>query len=123
VTESASEDFIPYLVFVRFDKDDRELKARLAESVPLLKAALMEVGEVQFVEMSYDGSAVVFLVAANPKFEDVLQVRRQLHLPQSRASSPLTEHDKILIVTLETGCASRLEYATSWLREYGLLVE
>jgi hypothetical protein len=121
---SASEDeFIPYLILVRFDKDGGELRARLAQSVPILKEVLAEMGTVQFVEMAYDGSMVAFLVAAHPKFENVLQVHRHLHSPRSRKSSPLIEHDKVLVVSIETGTASRLERSTSWLREFELLVE
>jgi hypothetical protein len=118
------EAFIPYLVLVRFDKDRGDLKKRLAESVPVLKEALADMGKVQFVEMSYDGSMVAFLVAANPRFENVLQVQSHLQSPpRSGRSSALLPDDKILVVTLETGTASRMERTTSWLREFELLVE
>ena len=117
------EAFIPYLVLVRFDKDGGDLKRRLAESVPALKDALADLGKVQFVEMSYDGSMAAFLVAANPRFEDVLQVQAHLQSPRTGKSSALVVHDKVLVVTLETGTASRMERTTSWLREFGLLVE
>ena len=117
------ETFIPYLVLVRFDKDGGELKVRLAESVPVLKEALAEVGAVQFVEMSYDGSMVAFLVAANPRFETPLQVQMHLQSPRSRKPSPLILHDKVLVVSVETGTASRMERTTSWLREWDLLIE
>ena len=117
------EEFIPYLILVRFDKDGEDLKKRLAESVPILKESLADLGKVQFVEMSYDGSMVAFLVAANPRFEDVLQVRLHLESPRSGRFSALVVHDKVLIVTLETGTASRMERTTSWLREFQLLVE
>jgi hypothetical protein len=120
---AAEEDFIPYLVIVRFDKDGGELKTRLAESVPVLREVLAEMGTVQFVEMAYDGSMVAFLVAANPRFEDVLQVQEHLQLPRSRRSSPVIPHDKILVLSIETGTASRMERTTSWLRECNLLVE
>lgn len=117
------EVFIPYLVLVRFDKDGGDLKKRLAESVPVLKEALAAIGKVQFVEMSYDGSMVAFLVAANPRFESVLQVQSHLQSPRSGRSSALLTHDKILVVTLETGTASRMDRTTGWLREFDLLVE
>jgi len=120
---NAEEGYIPYLVLVRFDKDGDDLRRRLAESVPVLKDALGDLGRVQFVEMSYDGSMVAFLVAANPQFGNVLQVQSHLQSPRSGRSSALVTADKILVVTLETGTASRLERTTSWLREFELLVE
>ena len=117
------ENFIPYLVLVRFDKDGGELKARLGEAVPLLKEALAEMGSVQFVEMGYDGSMVAFLVAANPRFENSLKVQQHLQSPLSRKAAPLIVHDKVLVVSIEYGTASRLERTTSWLRECNLLIE
>lgn len=120
---ATEETFIPYLVLVRFDKDGGELKARLAQSVPVLKEALAEVGPVQFVEMAYDGSMVAFLVAANPRFETPLQLQAHLQSPRSRRSSPLIEQDKVLVVSVELGTASRMERTTSWLREWNLLIE
>lgn len=120
---TADDGFIPYLVLVRFDKDGDDLRRRLTESVPVLKDALADIGKVQFVEMSYEGSMVAFLVAANPRFESVLQVQSHLQSPRSGRSSALVDHDKVLVVSLETGTASRLERTTSWLREFELLVE
>ena len=117
------ENFIPYLVLVRSDKDGGELKARLAEAVPLLKEALAEMGSVQFVEMGYDGSLVAFLVAENPRFENSLQVQQHLQSPRSRKAAPLIVHDKVLVVSIEYGTASRMERTTSWLRECNLLIE
>ena len=122
VSES-DEGYIPYLVLVRFDKDGGDLRKRLAESVPVLKDALAEMGKVQFVEMSYDGSMVAFLVAANPRFQDVLQIQSHLQSSRSGRSSALVALDKVLVVSIETGTASRLERTTSWLREFELLVE
>jgi hypothetical protein len=119
----SEEEFIPYLVLVRFDKDGGDLKLRLAEAVPVLKEVLAEMGTVQFVEMSYDGSMVAFLVAAQPRFENTLQVQLHLQSPRSRKSSPLIVHDKVLVVSIEVGTASRLERTTSWLRECNLLME
>ena len=119
----SEEGYIPYLVLVRFDKDGGDLRKRLAESVPILKDALAEMGTVQFVEMSYDGSMVAFLVAAYPRFKDVLQIQSHLQAPRSGRSSALVIHDKVLVVSIETGAASRMERTTSWLREFELLVE
>ena len=118
-----SEEFIPYLVLVRFDKDGGELKARLVESVPTLKEALEELGSVQAIEVAYDGSMVAYLVAANPRFENTLQVLGHLQAPRSRKSSPLIGYDKVLVVAIDQGSTSRLERTTSWLRECNLLVE
>ena len=115
------ESYIPYLVLIRFDKDGGDLRARVTEAAPALKVGLAEIGTVQSVEMSYDGSMVAYLVAANPRFENSLQVQIHLQSPRSRRSSPLIIHDKILIVSIEQGSASRLERVTSWLREVTFL--
>jgi hypothetical protein len=117
------ESYIPYLVLVRFDKDDGDLRTRVTESAPALKEALSEIGTFQSVEMSYDGSMVAYLVAANPRFANPLQVQSHLQSPRSRKSSPLIAQDKILVVAVEWGSASRLERVTSWLRECSLLIE
>ncbi len=120
----ADEDsYIPYLVLVRFDKDGGDLKARVMQSAPVLRDLLTEIGKVQSVEMSYDGSMVAYLVAADPRFTDPLHVKSYLQAPSSRRSSPLVSHDKLLVVSIELGSASRLERVTSWLRECDLLVE
>lgn len=55
------ESYIPYLVLVRFDKDDGDLRTRVTESAPALKEVLSEIGTFQSVEMSYDGSMVAYL--------------------------------------------------------------
>jgi hypothetical protein len=120
---ATEEDFIPYLVLVRFDKDGGELKTRLKEAAPALKEALAEMGTVQAIEVAYDGSMAAYLVAANPRFENALQVLGHLQSPRSHKSSPLIAHDKVLVVSIEQGSASRLERTTSWLRECNLLVE
>ncbi len=120
---TTEEDFIPYLVLVRFDKDGGELMARLKEAAPALKQALAEVGTVQAIEVAYDGSMAAYLVAANPRFENALQVLGHLQSPRSHKSSPLIAHDKVLVVSIEQGSAARLERTTSWLRECNLLVE
>jgi hypothetical protein len=117
------EDFIPYLVLVRFDKDGGELKTRLKEAAPALKEALADMGAVQAIEVAYDGSMAAYLVAARPRFENALQVLGQLQSPHSHKSSPLIANDKVLVVSIEQGSASRLERTTSWLRECNLLVE
>src|SRR5438094_91619 len=109
---TGEESYIPYLVMVRFDKDDGEIKARIAESAPVLRDVLGQIGSVQAVEMSYDGSMMAFLVAASPKFENTLQVHTFL-----QKSSAMITHDKILVVAISMGSASRLERVTSWLRE------
>jgi len=117
------ESYIPYLVLVRFDKDGGDLKTRVMQSAPVLKDVLAEIGRVQAVEMAYDGSMVAYLVAADPRFTDALHLNSYLHAPSARRSSPLISQDKVLVVSIDWGSASRLERVTSWLREYDLLVE
>ena len=117
------EEFIPYLVLVRFDKGDTGSAARIAESLPPLLATLEEMGRVQRVEMSYDGSLVAFLVAADTRFENTLQVMSHIQSPRSRKSSGLVGHDKVLVLEVHMGSASRLERVTGWLNEFGMLAE
>jgi hypothetical protein len=117
------EEFIPYLVLVRFDKGDAGSAARIAESLPPFLATLEEMGRVQRVEMSYDGSVVAFLVAAATRFEDTLQVMNHVRSPRSHKSSGLVGHDKVLVLEVHMGSASRLERVTGWLNEYGMLAE
>jgi hypothetical protein len=78
---------------------------------------------VQRVEMSYDGSLVAFLVAADTRFENTLQVMNHMQSPRSRKSSGLVGHDKVLVLEVQVGSASRLERVTGWLNEYGMLAE
>jgi hypothetical protein len=73
--------------------------------------------------MSYDGSLVAFLVAADTRFENTLQVMNHMQSPRSRKSSGLVGHDKVLVLEVHTGSASRLERVTGWLNEYGMLAE
>jgi hypothetical protein len=115
-----NDGFIPYLVLIRFDKD-QDLRDRLEESLPLIRGALAEIGSVEPVMSSYDGSAVVYLLAARPEFQP-RQILVQLESPKSRGPSPLKTHDKVLIVAFECGVASRLDRVTDWLREHDVLV-
>jgi hypothetical protein len=114
------EGYIPYLVIVRFDKGD-DLRDRLEESLPLLNSALAEFGDVEPVTSSYDGSAVTYLLEARPDVQPG-QIVAQLQSPKSRRSSPLKTHDKVLVVAVQCGIASRMERITDWLRERELLV-
>ena len=114
------EGYIPYLVIVRFDKGD-DLRDRLEESLPLLNSALAEFGDVEPVTSSYDGSAVTYLLEARPDLQPG-QIVAQLQSPKSRRASPLKTHDKVLVVAVQCGIASRLERVTEWLRERDLLV-
>jgi hypothetical protein len=116
---SGGEGFIPYLVLVRFDKGE-DLRDRLEESLPLLRGALGEMGDVEPVTSSYDGSAGVYLLSARPDLQP-RQVLAQLESPKSRRPSPLKTHDKVLIISLELGIASRLERITDWLRDHDSL--
>jgi hypothetical protein len=114
-------EFIPYLVLVRFDKGE-DLRDRLEESLPLLRAALAEFGQVEPVTTSYDGSAVSYLVAAKPDFQPDRMIE-QLQSARSGRPAPLKTLDKALVLALECGAASRMERATEWLREHGCLSE
>ena len=114
------QGYIPYLVIVRFDKGD-DLRDRLEESLPLMTGALAELGDVEPVTSSYDGSAVTYLLEARPDLQPG-QIVAQLQSPKSRRASPLKTHDKVLVVAVECGVASRLERTTEWLRERDLLV-
>jgi hypothetical protein len=114
------EGYIPYLVIVRFDKGN-DLRDRVEESLPLMRSALAEFGNVEPVTSSYDGSMVIYLIEARPSFQPG-QIVAQLESPKSRAPSPLKTHDKVLVVAVECGVASRLERVTDWLNEHELLV-
>jgi hypothetical protein len=114
------EGYIPYLVIVRFDKGD-DLRDRLEESLPALNSALAEFGDVEPVTSSYDGSAVTYLLEARPDLQPE-QIIAQLQSPKSRRASPLKTHDKVLVVAVQCGIASRMERITDWLRERDLLV-
>jgi hypothetical protein len=117
------DEFIPYLVLVRFDKGEKGSTARISESLPPLLATLEEMGSVQRVEMSYDGSFVAFLVAADTRFENTLRVLNQVQSPRSGKSSALERHDKVLVLEVHMGSATRLERVTGWLNECGILAE
>jgi hypothetical protein len=114
------EGYIPYLVIVRFDRGD-DLRDRLEESLPLMTSALAELGEVEPVTSSYDGSAVTYLLEARPDLQPG-EIVAQMQSPKSRRASPLKTHDKVLVVAVQCGIASRLERTTDWLRERELLV-
>jgi hypothetical protein len=114
------EGYIPYLVIVRFDKG-YDLRDRLEESLPLMNSALAELGDVEPVTSSYDGSAVTYLLEARPDLQPG-HIVAQLQSPKSRKASPLKTHDKVLVVAVQCGIASRMERVTDWLRERELLV-
>jgi hypothetical protein len=114
------EGYIPYLVIVRFDKG-YDLRDRLEESLPLMNSALAELGAVEPVTSSYDGSAVTYLLEARPDLQPG-HILAQLQSPKSRKASPLKTHDKVLVVAVQCGIASRMERVTDWLRERELLV-
>jgi len=114
-------EFIPYLVLVRFDRGE-DLRDRLEESLPLLRAALAEIGEVEPATTSYDGSAVSYFVAAKPDFQPY-RIIEQLKSPRSGRPSPLKTLDKALVLSLECAAATRMERITEWLRENGCLSE
>jgi hypothetical protein len=115
----SDEGFIPYLVLVRFDKGE-DLRDRLHESLSLLQGALGELGPVEPVMSSYDGSAVAYLLEARSDIQPQ-QVVAQLQSPKSRRGSPLKTHDKVLVISVELGVAARMERITDWLREHDAL--
>jgi hypothetical protein len=114
------EGYIPYLVIVRFDKG-YDLRDRLEESLPLMNSALAELGDVEPVTSSYDGSAVTYLLEARPDLQPG-HIVAQLQSPKSRKASPLKTLDKVLVVAVQCGIAARMERITDWLRERELLV-
>jgi hypothetical protein len=73
------------------------------------------------VTSSYDGSAVAFLLEARADLQPG-QILAQLESPKSRRPSPLKVQDKVLVLAIECGAASRLERAADWLGEHGVLV-
>jgi len=113
------EGFIPYLVLVRLEKGE-DLRDRLHESLPLLQDSLRELGELEPALSSYDGSAVAYLLSARPSIQP-RHVLAHLQSPKSHRGSPLKTHDKVLIISIELGLASRLERVTDWLRDCGSL--
>jgi hypothetical protein len=88
----------------------------------LLRTALAEMGDVEPVTTSYDGSAVSYLVTAKPDFQPHHMIE-QLKSPRSGRPSPLKTLDKALVISLESGAATRMERVTEWLRENGCLSE
>jgi hypothetical protein len=115
----SDQDFIPYLILVRFDKDD-DLKSRVRESLPVLHSALSELGAVEPVMSAYDGSMVAYLLEAGAELQPA-RILERLHSAASRRVSPLTGQDKVLVVTLECGVAVRMERITEWLSGHGCL--
>ena len=118
-TMSSDAGFIPYLVLIRFDRGD-DLRDRLHESLSLLQEALAELGSVEPVMSSYDGSAVAYLLEARATIQPQ-QVVTQLQSPKSHRTSPLKTHDKLLVISVELGVATRMERITDWLREHDAL--
>jgi hypothetical protein len=116
---SIDDGFIPYLVLIRFDRGE-DLRDRLHESLSLLQEALAELGAVEPVMSSYDGSAVAYLVAATATIQPQ-QVVTHLHSSKSNRPSPLKTHDKVLVISVEVGVATRMERITDWLREHDAL--
>jgi hypothetical protein len=115
----SDDGFIPYLILVRFDKGE-DLRDRLHESLPLLQNSLRELGELIPATSSYDGSAVAYLLTARPSIQpsDVLA---HLRTAKSHQGAPLKTHDKVLVISIELGLASRMDLVTDWLRDCGSL--
>lgn len=118
---SSEEGFIPYLILIRFDRGE-DLRDRLEESLPLLQKTLAALGSVEPVMASYDGSAVSYLLEAKESVQPS-HVLQQLQSPGPRRTAPLKTHDRVLVVAIECGLASRMERITEWLSEHDTLVE
>ncbi len=116
---SSDEGFIPYLVLIRFDRGE-DLRDRLHESLSLLQTALAELGPVEPVMSSYDGSAVAYLLEAAASIQPQ-QVVTHLQSPRAHRTSPLKTHDKVLVISVELGVAVRMEHIGDWLREHDAL--
>lgn len=116
---SLEEGFIPYLVLVRFDRG-QDLRDRLHESLTLLQAALAELGPVEPVMSSYDGSAVAYLLEARASIQ-VQQVLDHLQTPKTRRAAPLKTQDKVLVVSVELGVARSMDRVAAWLKAHDAL--
>jgi hypothetical protein len=88
--------------------------------LPLFRSALAEIGEVEPVTSSYDGSVVSYLLTAKPDHQP-RRILEQLQSPRSGRASPLKTLDKALVLAVECGVATRMERITDWLRETGCL--
>ncbi len=115
----SDEGFIAYLVLVRFDKGD-DLRDRISESLAALDDALKEIGDVEPVTSSYDGSAVAYMLATTTDIQP-WQITEQLQSPRSRRSSPLKTLDKVLVISIGLGVALRMERVNEWLRTHDSL--
>ena len=119
MTTTSDEGFIAYLVLVRFDKGD-DLRDRVEESHPILHDALKEIGNVEPVTLSYDGSIAAYLLSA-PSDLQPWHVTEQLQSPRSKRGSPLKTLDKVLVLSIGLGVAHRMERVNDWLRNHDSL--
>ena len=81
--------------------------------------------EVPVVELFADAPAgkpkpAAYLLAAPPDVQP-WRVIEQLQSPKSRRGSPLKTLDKVLVVSIELGLATRMERVTDWLNGNGIL--
>jgi hypothetical protein len=104
---------------IRFDRGE-DLRDRLHESLSLLPEALGELGPVEPVMSSYDGSAVACLLEAIATIQPQ-QVVTHLQSAKSHRTSALKTHDKVLLISAELGVATRMERVSDWLREHDAL--
>ena len=116
---STESEFIPYLVLIQFDRG-QDLRDRLEESLPLLQSALRELGTIEPVMSSYDGSMLAHMLAARPDLQP-RQIEAQLRSARPQRGAPLKTHDRVLIISVGVGAAWRIERLSEWLREYDLL--
>jgi hypothetical protein len=115
----SDEEFIAYLVLVRFDKGD-DLRDRVSESLSALQDVLKEIGDVTPVLSSYDGSAVAYMLSTAADLQP-WQITEQLQTPKSRRASPLKTLDKILVLSIGLGIAQRMDHINDWLRTHDSL--
>jgi hypothetical protein len=113
------DGFIPYLVLIRFDKDEGLLQ-RLRAAGPRLRSTLAAIGKHELVATSYDGSMVAYLVEARADTQPRALMGFLMSGPED-VGSALNAADKVLVLCCDVGTASRLERVTDVLREWDLL--
>lgn len=102
----------PYIIVVKFDKDDMEPKARAMQSGQRLTESVKELGPSQYIASSYDGSMSAFLVSC-PLVPE--QIYARLQAPSSGAGSALRTRDCVSIFPIGKGITPHFSKITDWL--------